>query len=599
MSVRLTRLLGVLGGLLLACGCQRAPEPSAAQTTRFRYAMGEAPRSFDPLYAGSEYEAAAVLLIFDSPYRYQLLARPHQLAPLAAAALPEVDRSGLTYTVRLRDDRYFHDHPAFPDGRGRAVTADDLAFSLKRHFDPNNRSRGAWLWQDRLRGVADWVAAGADYDQPLAGIEVLDRHTVRFHLTEPDPSFPYTLTQAFAAIVPREVVERAGADFGRQPIGSGPYRYDAYDGRTLRLAAVRGQPMPTIDLNAEGYDPTRHGGLGLEHLAGRRPPLFDVFEIHYLPDPQTRWAAFEQERVDFSDLPPARLGAVLATTDPPTLKPRYAARWRLRAAPSAEAVFYNFNLDDPALGRHSDPAEDARRRALRCAIARAYDWQARRARFHGGLGAVFGGVIPPAAIQFDPAYSARQQGRDLDAARRLLAESGWNAENLPVLRLGSVGGLEHQQLFEQFRGFMLELGYPAAKIEWQAHPSFDAYVEALNGGRVMLQDLGWGLDTPDALAILQLYYGPNAAPQVNSANYRNPEFDRRFEAARRLAPSAERDRLIAEMNALVTEDCVAISGLARTHVLVWTRRAVVYPDRDFGAAHFLRFVAPEPSAGRP
>jgi peptide/nickel transport system substrate-binding protein len=55
----------------------------------------------------------------------------------------------------------------------------------------------------------------------LSGIEVVDDHTVKITLKEPNATFLHVLALNFASVVPREEVEKWGADFGKHPVGSG------------------------------------------------------------------------------------------------------------------------------------------------------------------------------------------------------------------------------------------------------------------------------------------------------------------------------------------------------------------------------------------
>ena len=43
-----------------------------------------------------------------------------------------VDESGTVYTIRLRDDVYFHDDPCFSTGKGRKLIAEDVAYCFTR-----------------------------------------------------------------------------------------------------------------------------------------------------------------------------------------------------------------------------------------------------------------------------------------------------------------------------------------------------------------------------------------------------------------------------------------------------------------------------------
>ena len=76
--------------------------------------------------------------------------------------------------------------------------------------------------QDRRRGRgarASRLRRGRfDYDAPIAGLEVVDRHTLRIRLNHPDLRFLYVFAVPNTAPVAREVVAAYGTDFGAQPV---------------------------------------------------------------------------------------------------------------------------------------------------------------------------------------------------------------------------------------------------------------------------------------------------------------------------------------------------------------------------------------------
>ena len=69
--------------------------------------------------------------------------------------MPEVSDGGFIYTIKIKEVVFYADDPAFPNGKGREVTAEDLIYSIKRHFDVTNRSQGSWLWDGKIVGVQD------------------------------------------------------------------------------------------------------------------------------------------------------------------------------------------------------------------------------------------------------------------------------------------------------------------------------------------------------------------------------------------------------------------------------------------------------------
>ncbi len=56
--------------------------------------------------------------------------------------------------------------------------------------------------------------------------------------------------------------------------------------------------------------------------------------------------------------------------------------------------------------------------------------------------------------------------------------------------------------------------------------------------------------------------------------------------------SDERTRLYRAMNEIIVDECVSMTGLSRTFVLLWDKNMSMYPDRSFVSGFFNRFVAP-------
>ena len=581
-----TALLVVCATLLVACGGSPPPQGKV-----YRHSIDGTPTSLDPAQSATIYSSVVVVNVFDTLYRYKYLARPYELTPNLALGLPEVSDNGLVYTFRIRDDARFTDDPAFPDGTGRAVTVHDLVYSLKRHFDPETRSRGAWLWQGRIVGMAEWAEAGADYDRPVEGLKPIDDHTLEIHLLEPFPQLTYTFATAFSALVPREAVEHYGREFAIRPVGSGPFRLTSFDSARATFEANPDFVRDPLDLSTEGFDPERHAGLGLESLDGGRYPFLDGLEIHFIEENAARWSSFARgNEVHNVMVPNEQVDRVLASRSPLRFTEAIEADYHGMAGLEAGFVYGGFNMDDPRFGRHPDPEQDAANRAFRCAVRDAFDWQARNDTFYYGLAEVFPGVIPPVVPEFDPTLSEASITRDVEGARQRLAEYGWDETSLPTLTYGFVASVQQRQMFEQLRAQLGDLGYPVDRLVPETFATFGDYYEAVKTLRVDLFYLAWTLDYPDAQNTLQLFYGPNASPGSNNFNYRNPEFDALYERSRTMQPGPERTALYGEMNRMVIDDCVAISGLSRTRIHLWHKDVIMVPDREILGGYFMRFV---------
>lgn len=124
----------------------------------------------------------------------------------------EISPDGQTFTFKLRHGVKFHN--------GREMTADDVKYSLDRVTNPKTQSPGAGFFGS-IKGYDD-VAAGKA--EGLSGVTVVDPFTVKFELTRPDATFLHVMAINFAHVVPKEEVEKYGADFGKHPVGTGAFK---------------------------------------------------------------------------------------------------------------------------------------------------------------------------------------------------------------------------------------------------------------------------------------------------------------------------------------------------------------------------------------
>ena len=585
-------LAGVIVLLVAGCGGDSAPRDSTLAGMKiYRHSMGAAPTSVDPVQSSNIYANYVVINAYDTLFAYKYLARPYALRPNLASEFPEISADGLTYTLRIKQGVHFIDDPAFPAGEGREVVAEDFIYSIKRQFDPANRPQGAWLWQGRIEGLDEWKAEGANYAEEISGFRALDRYTIQIQLTRPYPQLLDTFAQGYSAVVPREAVAHYGKELAIHPVGSGPFKVISYDTAKIVFEKNPGFRREPVDLVAEGYDPEIHEQYGIMQIEGRAPPFVDRLEIFFIKEGSARWSSFTKgSEIQFSTIPNEQVDLVLAGKDPVRLRPEFARRYFMATGLETGFVYSAFNMAFPEFGYHPDPGREKRNRALRCAIIKSVSWEQRNESFYMGLGQVYPGIIVPVVPEFDPDLPKDSITRDIPGAKRLLAENGWTAEKLPELVYGTMASVTSRLFYEQFRAWLKEIGYPPEKVILKQFATFGDISKAWKESRLPLISTGWGLDYPDAENTLQLFYGPNAAPGSNSANYRNAEYDRLYELSSVMLPSPERTELYQTMNRILIDDCVAITGMSRMQVLLWHKNIIAMPDRGIVGGFFLRYV---------
>ncbi|MFC3205532.1 ABC transporter substrate-binding protein [Aquamicrobium soli] len=124
----------------------------------------------------------------------------------------EISPDGKTFTFKLRPGVKFHN--------GREMTAEDVKYSIDRVVNPVTQSPGQGFFAS-IKGYEEAAAGKAD---GLSGITVVDPSTIKFELTRPDATFLHVMAINFSHVVPKEEVEKYGADFGKHPVGTGAFK---------------------------------------------------------------------------------------------------------------------------------------------------------------------------------------------------------------------------------------------------------------------------------------------------------------------------------------------------------------------------------------
>src|SRR5437764_12922412 len=194
-------------------------------TKILRVTFQAAETGFDPVRIHDYYSGHVLEAVYDTLLTYDYLARPAKLVA-SAAEMPEISADSRTYTFRIKKGIYFTDDPAFK-GRKRELTAQDFAYSIRRFFDPKNRSPYAFLFTGKVVGLDEFTArakAGAkfDYDTPVGGLQTPDRYTLVIRLKQPDLNFPHVLAFPLTAGVARQVIEAYGEEAPAPPVGRRP-----------------------------------------------------------------------------------------------------------------------------------------------------------------------------------------------------------------------------------------------------------------------------------------------------------------------------------------------------------------------------------------
>ena len=559
-SALLSALLVVAGVVAatatLAGNSTGTPVSNAGQQKVLRYAFRIAESGFDPAQVSDLYSRTILANVFEAPLELGFLARPVQLRPNTASAMPEVSADFRTFTVTLQPGIYFADDPAFK-GKKRELVAADYVYTLKRIYDPRNKSPHLYSFENagvlglsELRREAIAGKKPFDYDRDVEGAQVLDRYRFRIRIAKGDPRFVNDLSDpSVMGAVAREVVEFYGDRIMEHPVGTGPYRLKEWR-RASKIVLERNPGYRGVPYREEapGNDPVAQAAAA--SMRGKTLAQIDRVEVSIIDENQPRWLAFlngEQDVIE--EVPPEYADIAMPNA---TLAPNLAKRGiRMVRYQRADVSVSYFLMDHPVVGGYT-PDKVALRRAI--ALAVDVDKEIRLVRKGQAIQAQ--GPIGPGTWGYDPALHTEMGEHNLPRAKALLDlygyvdrdGDGWRDQpdgSPMLLEYSSQPDQYNRSLTEQWKKNMDALG---VRIEFRI-AKWPENMKAARAGKLMMWGLGWSAG-PDGEGFLELGYGPNKG-QSNYALFDLPAYNAAYERQKELPNGPERQAAMDEAQKLM------------------------------------------------
>ena len=469
---------------LLAC-----VQPEAAVADAIVVGVRTGPNHIDPRLSNDEASARVAQLMFTQLFEIGDDLRPK---PMLAERLENPDP--LTYRVPLRRGVKFHD--------GHELTATDVVFTYSQMIDPS------------------FVSPAKGAFHALKSVTAIDDYEVEFKLKEPFTAFPNQLAGP-PAIVPAG----AGPEFGRHPIGTGPYRF-------VRFAVDDQLVLARFPDYFNG--PAKNPGI----------------VVRVLPDDTMRGLELKKGSID------------LVVNDlPPDIVHQFEGKdFQIAKSPGVDYSYLGINMRDPVL-------EDKR---VRHAIGYAIDRRGIVDYLRRGLARPATGLIPSQGWAYQPdifhfTYDPRR-------ARQLLDEAGYKDPDgggpLPRLRLSlKVSNAEETRL--QATVIQEQLRDVGIDLDVRSYEFATMYADVLKGNFQMfsLQWVGAAMVDPDILR--RVFHSTQTPPAgFNRGHYSNPEVDRLLDFAGAATSEGERKKYYGEAQKIIAVDAPYISIWNRTNVAV-------------------------------
>jgi peptide/nickel transport system substrate-binding protein len=171
---------------------------------------------YDPAFGDDGESAKVICNVYEGLVRYK--PDSTEVEPCLATEW-KMSPDGKEWTFTLRQGVKFQD--------GSDFDAAAVKFSVDRQLPPQR---------------TDAMPYASFTFGPVKEVQVVDKYTVKFVLTEPYAPFLANLAMALAApIVSPTAVKKSGEDFNNNPVGTGPYKFVKWTkGQMIELTAWEG-----------------------------------------------------------------------------------------------------------------------------------------------------------------------------------------------------------------------------------------------------------------------------------------------------------------------------------------------------------------------
>ena len=525
----------------------------------FKYNESAGILTLDPIYAKDLPHIWACNQIFNA-----LVAFDDEMNVVPAIAKSwDISDDGMTYTFILRDDVYFHEDECFKstdnrqqttddvlhdDSATRKVVAQDFVYSFNRVMDRKLNSSGSWIFANvkSRQQTADNRRQTAVESSPLWRLKdqqseyafyAVNDTILKIELSQPFPAFLGILSMTYASVVPHEAVEYYGTEFGRHPVGTGPFKYQ-YWKEGVKLVFRK--------------NPDYFEKIGEERL-----PYLDAVSISFLIDKQVAFMEFVKGKFHFMSGIDARYKDELLTRDG-QLRQEYEDEIYLVREPYLNTEYLAFFLgDDDTLGKD-------RSLALRQAISYSIDREKMLRYLRNGIGTPGNyGIIPvglPGSLESENLRNSESENLGASTsigypynpkkAEQLLKENdllGYELKLYTTQEYVDIAKFVQSALSEIGLNCKVEEMMPAALREKRAN------------GNLPFFRSSWVADYPDAENYLSLFTTNNFTPQgPNYTHYSNPKFDELYQKSLTCNDIEERAKIYHEMDSLMMTEAPVV-----------------------------------------
>lgn len=420
-----------------------------------------------------------------------------------------------TIDFNLRQDVYFHDDAAFTNGKGRKLTAYDVVYSLDRILNKETASPGSWIFNNRVDSVQPFTA--------------LNDSVFRLKLLAPFQPILGILSMQYCSIIPKEAVEKYGVNFRRNPVGTGPFRFVAWDeGQTLVLK--------------------KNDNYFEKDSSGKRLPYLDGINVSFYDSKATEFLQFQQNKLDFiNDLDASFKDEILSKTG--QLKKKWTGKIVLNKSSYLNIEYLGILMDTANPLLKNSPLKIIQ---VRQAINYGINKKKMMLYLRNSIGTAANSGFVPQGL---PSFNAETVvGYDFNPAKakQLLKEAGFeNGKGLPEIKLLTIPNYADLGTF-----IANELKQVGINVQVEAVQK-SLLLEQTSKSKALFFRGSWIADYPDAENYLSVFYSKNPAPP-NYTRYKNNRFDALYESALAETNDSLRYEIYRNMDRLIIKDAPVV-----------------------------------------
>ena len=470
-------------------------------------------RPTDPVSLDSNLETTApgAWVYFNITEPLVVLDEQGKLTPKLATSWQVASPTKIRF--KLRPNVKFHD--------GTPFNAAAVKFTIDRAFNEKPGARWASL-------------AG-----PFVGAEVVDDLTVDIQTKEPYGPALRSLAMAYVGIVSPTAVKKSGENYGRNPVGTGPFRFVEW----------RTNTSITIERNAEYWGDK---------------PFVDRVVFKVVPEEGARMISLRTGEADMVLIPsPAELPAL-----------KRDGKFTVYEVVGGRVIFVGFNLVKP-------PVDDV---LVRQAMSHAVNVSTILDNIYEGAAVRARGYLAPTVFGFKDMGLEKLYPYDKAKAKALFAKAGWTPGPDGILQKG---GQKMVLSWLGSRGRYLKDAEMAEAVQAQLREvGVDARIQFLEWGAVFSQmrsanldhhmyTFGWITTNNDADYTMHSSFLCKNVPPAgwNRARYCNKKVDELIEQARGSVDQNAREKMYAEAQTIMAKEPIWIP-IANTKEVAVTQRYV-------------------------